>query len=257
MIHINLLLYQLKDGLRSKTIVAVGLFFASVTELLFRFGGSGESTMLSLMNISLSIIPLTALVFGTIYVYNNREFIELMLSQPIQRTALFTSMYLGLTLSLAFGFTIGVGIPSILRSAILDMGIVLATGILLIFIFIAIAFISALKNDEKIKGMGLAIIIWLFLTILYDALIMLLIALYAQYPLERPVLILAMLNPVDLGRILLVLSADESAMMGFTGALYNQFFGSQLGVWISVGLLFAWILLPTRWGLAIFKSKDF
>lgn len=257
MIQVNLLVYQLKDGLRSKTIVAVGLFFALVTELLFRFGGSGESTMLSLMNISLSIIPLTALVFGTIYVYNNREYIELMLSQPIQRTALFTSMYLGLTLSLAFGFVLGIGIPALLRSAILDMSTVLATGIFLIFIFIAVAFISALKNDEKIKGMGLAIIIWLFLTIVYDALIMLLIAMYAQYPLERPVLILTILNPVDLGRILLVLSADESAMMGFTGALYNQFFGSVLGSWISGGLLITWILIPIAWGLSIFKRKDF
>src|SRR5690606_35610978 len=103
----------------------------------------------------------------------------------------------------------------------------------------------------------MAIVTWLILTILYDALIMFVIAMFAEYPLERPVLALTLANPVDLGRIILVLSADESAMMGFTGALYRQFFGSSLGIWVSIAMLGLWASVPVWIGRRRFVSKDF
>lgn len=253
----TLLKYQIMDGVRSKAIIGFGVFFALVSELLIRFGGTGDGTMLSLMNLSLSIIPLCGLIFGTIYVYNNREYIELMLSQPIHRRDLYVSLYAGLVVPLMLAYAVGVGIPIAIRGAFGPFVTVVGTGLLLMAIFVAIAFVIALKQDDKIRGMGMAIVTWLILTILYDALIMFVIAMFAEYPLERPVLALTLANPVDLGRIILVLSADESAMMGFTGALYRQFFGSSLGIWVSIAMLGLWASAPVWIGRRRFVSKDF
>ena len=46
----------------------------------------------------------------------------------------------------------------------------LLVGAFLTFIFVALAFNIALSNENKIKGFGYAILLWLFLAIVYDGL---------------------------------------------------------------------------------------
>ena len=62
--------------------------------------GGDTRTLLSLSNIVLFVVPLMTIVYGTIYLYNSREFIELLLAQPIKRRTLFTGLYLGLAIPL-------------------------------------------------------------------------------------------------------------------------------------------------------------
>ena len=68
--------YELRDVLRSRSLLAYALFFLLVTEALVRFGG-GARAALSLMNVVLLLIPLVSIVFGTMYLYASREFVEL------------------------------------------------------------------------------------------------------------------------------------------------------------------------------------
>ncbi len=68
---------------------------------------------------------------------------------------------------------------------------------------------------------------------------------------------LALLNPVDLGRILLLLQIDISALMGYTGAVFEQFFGSPLGLSLSAGALFLWMGLSLVLAHRTFLRKDF
>ena len=49
---------------------------------------------------------------------------------------------------------------------------------------------------------------------------------------------------------------DVSALMGYTGALYKDFFGSGSGILFTVGIMFLWIILPLWGALRIFKKKD-
>jgi Cu-processing system permease protein len=64
------------------------------------------------------------------------------------------------------------------------------------------------------------------------------------------------LNPVDLGRILILLKMDVSAMMGYTGAIFKIFFGTATGMTITSAVLFAWISLPLLLSLRQFDRKD-
>jgi len=73
---------------------------------------------------------------------------------------------------------------------------------------------------------------------------------------EKFTLLLSALNPIDLGRIFIMLKMDVSALMGYTGALYKDFFGSGTGIIFTVGIMFLWIILPLWWALSAFKKKD-
>ena len=65
---------------RSKWLLVYTLFFWLSTDLLYRFAGTGAQIVISMLNIVLIIIPLVSLVFGVIYLYSSREFIELLLT---------------------------------------------------------------------------------------------------------------------------------------------------------------------------------
>jgi len=254
--------YQLHDIVRSKWLIIYTIFFFLITEGLFRFSGDSAGVVVSLMNITLIIIPLVSIIYGTIYVYNSREFIELMLSQPIDRKALYVSLYAGLAFPLAAGFAVGVGIPFLITGyyepqLVPTFLTLLASGVLLTFVFTAIAFLVANLTEERIKGFGIAILVWFFFAILYDGILLMITYSFSDYPIEQPIIVLSMLNSVDLARILLMLQLDIAALMGYTGAVFRNFFGSNTGIAVSFASLAVWIAVPFALGMRRFVRKDF
>lgn len=254
--------YELHDVIRSRWLVAYGLFFFVVTDALLRFGGSGTKALLSLMNVVLFIIPLVNVVFGTMYLYDAREFTELLLAQPVRRRQLFAGLYLGLAFPLSLGFLLGVGIPFAMHG--LDdpsergtLAALALAGVLLTFIFLALAFVIAVRSDDKVKGLGGAIALWLAFTILYDGFVLLVVTMFADYPLERPMVALMMANPVDLARVFLLMRFDIAALMGYTGAVFERFFGTGAGVALALGVLALWCAVPITAAVRWFEQKDF
>ena len=185
----------------------------------------------------------------------------MMLSQPIDRKSLYFGIFLGTAIPLSAGFSIGFSIPFILFGKVSQQIdgfiILLLIGILLTFIFIALAFLISVKQDDKSKGLSLAILIWLVLTVVYDGIIMLIIYNFQDYPLEKLMIVLSALNPIDLGRILFLMEFDIAALMGYTGAVLQKFFGSSFGVIISFVCMLVWILIPFFISYMSFKKKDF
>jgi Cu-processing system permease protein len=254
--------YQLQDVLRSRWIVFYGVFFLILTDALFRFGGAGERVLLSLMNVVLIAVPLVATVLGAMYVYGSREFTELLLSQPVRRRSLFAGLFLGLAVPMSLAFVLGVGLPFAYHGAFVGgeigaVALLLGTGVLLTWVFSALAFLVAVKNEDRIKGLGIALAVWVFFTIVFDGIVLLIIHLFSAYPLEQPVIALSLLNPVDVGRILLTLNFEISALMGFTGAVFQRFFGSGLGMAVTAFALMLWIAVPLFLSSRAFARKDF
>lgn len=253
--------YELRDVVRGKWILVYALFFLVVTEVLFRFGGGSARALLSLSNLVLILIPLVSIVFGAMYLYNAREFVELLLSQPVDRAALFGGLYAGLALPLSAGFLVGVGLPFAFHGVEAASHTTLLTlavaGVLLTCIFVALAFVIAVTFEDKVRGLGVALFLWLFFSVIYDGGVLLLANAFADYPLEQPMIALMLLNPVDLARVLLLLTFDVSALMGYTGAVFEQFFGSLLGVVVATTALAIWAGVPLWLGGRRFKKKDF
>lgn len=260
---LRILEYEWKDLLRGKWVAGYGLIFLLLTDLLLRFGGSGPKALISLTNVMLLFVPLASLIYGVLYLYQSKEFVELLLAQPISRKSLFWGIYGGLALPLTAAFVIGVALPLTwhyiwFTEAVTSALMVLGLGSVLTLVFIALGFwLGFAFYEDRIKGLGFALVLWLVLAVLYDALVLLVIYTFGDFPLEKPVLALSVLNPIDLARIIILLKFDISALMGYTGAVFNQFFGSALGLTVALFCLAVWWGVPMWWGRRIFTRRDF
>jgi Cu-processing system permease protein len=196
------------------------------------------------------------MLFSAIYVYNSAEFVELLVSQPLKRRSIWLSLFTGLSCSMAVSFFIGAGIPILLYEATATGFMMLATGLLLSVIFVSIAMFAAVKTRDKARGIGVAILLWLYFALIFDGLLLFILFQFADYPLEKTMIILSVFNPIDLSRILILLNMDISALMGYTGAIFKDFFGTQVGLITSFVALFVWIIVPTWLSLRKFNRKD-
>ena len=218
--------------------------------------------IVSLMNIIIIITPLVSIVLGTMHYYNSKEFAELLLAQPIKRSSVFLGQYFGLASSLCLSLILGLGIPFVIYGVfvsdqIWNFSMLLLVGVFLTLIFTALAYLIACSFENKIKGFGIAIVTWLTLAVVYDGLFLLVMVLFESYPLEKASLVVSMFNPIDLSRILIMLKLDISSLMGYTGALFNKFFGSAWGVSIVLACLLLWVWLPVFTFYRIVSKKDF
>jgi len=248
--------YVLYDILRNKIIIAYTLFLFIFSVIFLRMEENESKALLSLLNIVLIAVPLVSIVFATIHYYNSYEFIELMLSQPLSRTSILFSEYAGVSLSLLSAFFAGVGVP-VLFYAFNDTGLsLILVGVVLSLIFTSLAFLASVIARDKAKGMGFALLAWFYFVIVYDGLILLILFSFSDYPMEKPVLVLSALNPVDLARISIMLKMDISVLMGYTGALYKDFLGSGTGILFTAGIMLLWIFAPLWYAIRIFKKKD-
>ncbi len=251
-----------RDLARSRWLFAYALGFWGITEALFLFGGTGPQVVLSLLNAMLLIVPLVALVFGAAHVQASREFTELLLAQPLSRRAVFLGLYLGMALPLAAAFLAGVGLPLLLHGASADaprlaLVFLALAGVLLTLAFAAIAMAIALGADDRLRAMARAVGAWLALTILYDGAVLVAVSLFGEWPLERPMLVAMLGNPVDLARVLVLTALDATAMLGYTGALFRRFLGTALGPAVALVGLTCWAVLPVLVARRRFLRRDF
>ncbi len=248
--------YVIVDILRSKIVGVYTLFLFIISLGVFQLDDNVAKGMLSLLNLILFIVPLVSIIFTTIYLYNSAEFIELLVSQPIQRKNIWLSLFFGISGSLVLSFLIGAGIPILLYNTNeIGFGMV-AVGCLLSAVFVSMAFLAAVVTRDKAKGMGASIFIWLYFALLFDGLVLFLLFQFADYPLEKAMVVISALNPIDLSRILILLKMDVSALMGYTGAVFKDSFGSRVGMVLAFMLLSLWSIVPFLISLRKFKNKD-
>ena len=255
---LKILKYSFFDLIRSRWSYIYFLFYLALGAVLLFLNNDLSKAVITLMNVIIVLVPLIGTIFGVMYYYNSKEFTELLLAQPLKRSTIFLGQYLGVAISLSMSLVLGLGIPFIFyglfkSNAIWDFSLLLITGVFLTFIFSALAFNMALSNENKIKGFGYAILLWLFLAIIYDGIFLMTLIMFEDYPLDKLSLIGTMLNPIDLSRTLILLKLDISALLGYTGAVFKEFFGTNFGLIVSFVMLTVWVILPVF--RIVFKSK--
>ncbi len=248
--------YVITDILRNKIVLVYTLFLLVSSFSVFSLEDNSSKGLLSLLNIILIVVPLVSIIFSSIYVYNSAEFIELLVSQPLKRKKIWLSLFTGLSTSLSIAFFIGAGIPVLIYQANMIGFTMILIGLLLSIIFVAIAMLATVKTRDKAKGIGAAIMLWLYFSLLFDGLVLFLLFQFADYPMEKPMIAISAFNPIDLSRILILLQLDVSAMMGYTGAVFKDFFGTYAGIIFSFAILVLWIVLPVWYAARKFNTKD-
>ncbi len=259
---LKILKYSFFDLMRSRWSYIYFLFYLLLGFVLFFLNNDISKAVITLLNVIIVLTPLIGTIFGVMYYYSSREFTELLLAQPLKRSTIFIGQYLGVALSLSLSLVIGLGIPFVAygvsrSSAIWDFTSLLVTGCFLTFIFVALAYNIALSFNDKIKGFGFAILLWLFMAVVYDGIIMLLMMNYRDYPLDKFALVSMMFNPIDLSRVLILLKLDISALLGYTGAVFSKFFGTSQGMLVSMAVLVLWIVFPLMRIVRKAVKKDF
>lgn len=248
--------YVVTDILRNKIVLIYTVFLLAASLSVFGLEDNSSKGLLSLLNIILIIVPLVNIIFSSIYIYNSAEFIELLVSQPLKRKSIWLSLFTGLAASLSLAFFIGAGIPVLIFQPNTIGFTMIAVGILLSIIFVAIAMLATVNTRDKAKGIGAAIMIWLYFSLLFDGFVLFLLFQFADYPMEKPMIAISAFNPIDLSRILILLQLDVSAMMGYTGAVFKDFFGTFTGIAFSIISLLLWIVLPVWYAAHKFNTKD-
>lgn len=259
---LKILKYSFFDLMRSRWSYVYFFFYLLLGVVLLFLNNDLSKAVITLMNVIIILVPLIGTIFGVMYYYNSKEFTELLLAQPVRRRSIFLGQYLGVAVSLSLSLIIGLGVPFIFyglfqSAAIWDFSLLLLTGTFLTFIFSALAFNIALYNENKIKGFSYAILLWLFLAVIYDGLFLMSLVLFEDYPLDKLSLVATMFNPIDLSRILILLKLDISALMGYTGAVFQKFFGTNLGLITSLSVLSLWVFLPVFNLNRKSRKKDF
>jgi len=259
---LKILKYSIFDLLRSRWSYVYFVFYLLLGYVLLFLNNDINKAVITLMNIIIVLTPLIGTIFGVMYYYNSKEFTELLLAQPIKRSTIFMGQYLGISLSLTLSLVLGLGIPFVIyglfrSAAIFDFSLLILVGAFLNFIFVALAFNIALSNENKIKGFGYAILMWLFLAVIYDGIFMISLMMLNEYPLDKFSLVATMFNPIDLSRILILLKLDISALLGYTGAVFKDFFGTSLGAILSFLILCLWVFIPLLRINSKLRKKDF
>ena len=252
----KILKYVIMDIVRNRIVLAYTLFLLVISFSVFNLEDNATKGLLSLLNIILIVVPLISIIFSTIYVYNSAEFIELLVSQPIKRTGLMLSLSGGLAVSLLLAFLVGTGLAVLLYSPTPAGVMMILTGSAITLGFVSLAVLASVITRDKAKGIGVSILLWFYFTLIYDGIILFLLFQFSDYPMEKATIGFSSLNPIDLGRIMILLKLDVAAMMGYTGALFKDFFGGTWGILYASVMMTLWIVIPGWLAVRKFNRKD-
>lgn len=248
--------YVLTDLVRNRSVAVYAIVLALLSCSLLGLEENSTKGLLGLLNITLLFVPVITTLFATIYFFNSLEFIELLLSQPVKRARVLLSSYTGMALSLSAAFIAGVGLPLLILAPAGPALVLIVAGVLLSCIFTAVALLVFVLLKDKTKGIGAAIVVSLFFTLLFDGLLMAFIYAFSDYPIDQTLIGIMTLNPVDLARVLMLLQLDAAVLMGYSGALFKKFLGTPAGSVYAVVSLLCWMLAPLLVAVKVFRKKD-
>ncbi|WP_439483362.1 hypothetical protein [Cyclobacterium plantarum] len=98
--------------------------------------------------------------------------------------------------------------------------------------------------------------LWVYFVLIFDGLVLLMMYNFSDYPIEKVVLYITFLNLVDLGRIMVLMQTEAAALMGYSGAIFRQFFSEWWGLIASLLIMLVWALVPVAISFRMFRVKD-
>lgn len=248
--------YTLLDLARNRFALGYAFLLLLMSIGLFMLEADNIKALISLSQVVLALVPLLALVFTIIYFYNQYEFTVLLAVQPLRRQSITRAQFLAVSTAMLLSFLFGAGLPVAAYAPGAIGWTLLLTGSALTVVFCALGMFIAVLQKDRAKAVGIGLASWVFLVLVYDSLLLWLMFSFSDRPIEPLIVPLAALNPIDLSRILIMLKIDLAALLGYTGAVYQQFFGSLGGILVSFFMLLQWALIPSWGAVRAFAQKD-
>jgi Cu-processing system permease protein len=253
--------YGFRDVARGRWILVYGLTLFALAQAMVILEGDVIRAAAGLVNPTLLVVPLVGLLFGTLHLYGARDFNRMLLAHPVGRLELFNGLYAGIALPLVGAAVLGLGLPLVAGAISRDAGLGGPIRLLLVvaaltLVSLSLAFLVAVTIRDRAAGMGVAVVLWLGFTVLYDGLFATAAVTFPHLLMEKPALVATLLNPVDTARILLLMEFDAPALMGYTGAVFRGFFGGTAGLLAAGCSLAAWGVVPLLLARRRFRHAD-
>ncbi len=261
---------ELRDAQRNRWFLLYALAFAGLSLALAWFGlrsagtygiaGFGR-TSASLINLILLIVPLMGLTLGAMALAGEREQGTLLylLAQPVNQAELLLGKTIGLSLALIATLALGFGLTALLIAANgggAEIGIylsLLALASLLAVASLSLGLLVSALTTRGATAVGLALFLWLILVFFGDLGLMG-TALVLQLNVDQ-LFLLALANPLQLFKIAAVYSLRHNLeVLGPAGIYALRTYGGSL-LFLLIGLLAAWAVLPYLATAFFFKRK--
>lgn len=235
---------------------AVGVTFAGLRSLsTLGLAGAGAATD-GLMQLSLLLPPLLALLLGAGSLARDRErgMLAMLASQPVRRGALPVAAFTGSVLAAWVVLAAGMGVALVLLATVatatdlIGFGVVLVVGLAATASAVAIGVMISAFASTHHQATVAAASVWLMLALGVD---LLLAGAAPGLRLGPAALMVAVLvNPLDAARVLAVLLLDGGSSLGPFGAYLAARFGAAGAKGVLTGALAAWVVVPliiARW----------
>jgi len=220
-------------------------------------------TTLSLMNLVLYIIPLVSLVMGVISFTGESRMNELIFSQPLNRWEIYIGKLLGLLILFFSSTALGFGISGFIilmrvgSDGVFRYMVFVLLSNLLGFVFIAISSLISAISKQRGKAFGISVFVWFLFLIFYDLVIIGAISLLKGKTAATFAMISLLGNPVDIVRVLSLITLNSPEIFGPAGAAFVKFLGGKLLTSvILIADLMLWFILTIISSIKIFSKKD-
>ena len=206
--------------LRSKWLLSFGLLFACLAIFISYFGQSGDSGYMGFSRMTASLLNLTLLVITFGY---------------------------GASLVAMYFTAVDVSIGLILTFYLFSL--------LLAAIFLAIAMVIGLLAKTRFQALGISLMVWAFLVLFYEFLIMGVTLIVQQQYVLSALSISIFLNPVELIRVGAILSLDGTSIFG--PSLYELTIWAQgwQGILLFCLCSVLWIVVPLLISTFLMKGR--
>lgn len=264
--------HELLINIRNRwTLVFAGVFgvlalaisyFGLVTGGALGFQGFAR-TSASLLNIILYIVPLVALVMGTLSFTSEKSAGELLFAQPVTRSEVLIGKFAGLFASILTATVIGFGLAGIIIA--LQAGsegafrypALVAFSLLLALIFLSLAALISAACRRKSKAFGVALFVWFFFVLFYDLIVIGGTFLFRERLANNLIFGSLFGNPVDMVRVASLMVLNGKEVFGAGGATLLRFLGGE--GWSMVFLVIAlslWVVTPLIAAQRLLRRQD-
>jgi Cu-processing system permease protein len=265
---------ELMDAIRSRWVLPAGALFGVLALALSAFGMqsvgargfSGFSrTAIGLLNLTLYLTPLLALLLSINSMAAEREDgpLEVLLAQPIARSAIVLGKFCGLAAALTAALLCGLGGAGLLigiAGADTDIGgylllLLRSVGLGLAFLSLGIWIASAAAT--RLHALVNGVLLWFAAVVLYDLAVVGATAVIGGTLLKAALGALLVANPVDLVRIGTLIHLGGADSFGLTAQALIGFLRGPSGALLLTGALLGWIIVPLLGAMRTFARRDF
>jgi len=262
---------EYRRTIESRWLFLFSILFALVVLALSFFGLAQSQEVgfqgfarvtLSLLNLSLFLVPLAALLLGVTSLSGGAESLSLLLAQPVARGEVLAGKFLGLGTALTVAQAVGFGGGGLVVAW--NAGAAQAPAFLVLtllsialgWLSVSAALLIAAIWPDRLKAMSAALTLWLLMVVAYDLVILGATALLHGAPLRAVLLPALLVNPVDLVRVLTTLAVGSGALLGPTSAVLVGFFGTVGGAALGLAVLLVETAAPLWAASRIMHARD-